>query len=100
MPLARTAKSWPSSSTGCVPSKTACRCAIFCAAREADGCCWYDMVYNPQAVGMFRYLHSNPVEKSRAILRAVLATLEDKLYKPTAVRRTRRKIEKVHRDEG
>ncbi len=23
------------------------------AAQEADGCCWYDMVYNPQA-WMFR----------------------------------------------
>ena len=52
------------------------------------------MVYNPQAVGMFRYLHSNPVEKSRAILRAVLATLEDKLYKPTAVPADAEKIEK------
>ena len=46
------------------------------------------------AVGMFRYLHSNPVEKSRAILRAVLATLEDKLYKPTAVPADAEKIEK------
>ena len=63
-------------------------------SEEADGCCWYDMVYNPQAVGMFRYLHSNPVEKSRAILRAVLATLEDKLYKPTAVPADAEKIEK------
>ena len=62
-------------------------------SEEADGCCWYDMVYNPQAVGMFRYLHSNPVEKSRAILRAVLATLEDKLYKPTAVPADAEKIE-------
>ena len=43
MPLARTAQSWPSSSTGCVPSKTACRCAIFCAARRptaAAGTTW------------------------------------------------------------
>ena len=51
---------------------------------SGDGCCWYDMVYDPQAVGMFRYLHSNPVEKSTAILRQVLATLEEKLYRPTA----------------
>ncbi|WP_455500234.1 lysylphosphatidylglycerol synthase domain-containing protein [Gemmiger sp.] len=49
-----------------------------------DGCCWYDMTYNPQAVGMFRYLHSNPVEKSERVLRGVLQTLEEKLYKPTA----------------
>ena len=68
-------------------------CDILQSSTE-DGCCWYDMVYNPQAVGMFRYLHSNPVEKSRAILRAVLATLEDKLYKPTAVPADAEKIEK------
>mgnify|MGYP000385232875 FL=1 len=33
---------------------------------------------------MFRYLHSNPVEKSRRILREVLQTLEEQLYRPTA----------------
>lgn len=58
-------------------------CEILRTARE-DGCCWYDMTYNPQAVGMFRYLHSNPVEKSRRILREVLQTLEEQLYRPTA----------------
>ena len=40
-------------------------CEILRTARE-DGCCWYDMTYNPQAVGMFRYLHSNPVEEEPA----------------------------------
>ena len=58
-------------------------CEILRTARE-DGCCWYDMTYSPQAVGMFRYLHSNPVEKSRRILREVLQTLEEQLYRPTA----------------
>lgn len=52
---------------------------------EEPGCCWYDMAYDPQAVGMFRYLHSNPVEKSAAVLRQVLAALEENLYRPTAV---------------
>lgn len=46
------------------------------------GCCWYDMEYSAQAVSMFRYLHSNPVEKSAAILRDVLATLDRTLYTP------------------
>ena len=41
-------------------------CDILQSSTE-DGCCWYDMVYDPQAVGLFRYLHSNPVEKSTAI---------------------------------
>lgn len=54
-------------------------------AEQDESCCWYDMTYDPQAVGMFRYLHSNPVEKSAAVLRQVLATLEEKLYRPTAV---------------
>ena len=50
---------------------------------EAEpGCCWYDMEYSAQAVSMFRYLHSNPVEKSAAILRDVLATLDRTLYTP------------------
>ena len=58
-------------------------CEILRSAAD-DGCCWYDMAYNPQAVGMFRYLHSNPVEKSERILGEVLQTLEEKLYRPTA----------------
>lgn len=59
-------------------------CEILRAGEDAD-CCWYDMTYDPQAVGMFRYLHSNPVEKSAAVLHQVLDTLEEKLYRPTAV---------------
>ncbi len=42
-------------------------CEILRTGEDAD-CCWYDMTYDPQAVGMFRYLHSNPVEKSAAVL--------------------------------
>lgn len=49
-----------------------------------DGYCWYDMAYSPQAVGLFRYLHSNPVQKSAALLQDVLDTLEERLYRPTA----------------
>ena len=30
-------------------------CDILQSSTE-DGCCWYDMVYDPQAVGLFRYL--------------------------------------------
>jgi len=49
-----------------------------------DGYCWYDMAYDPQAVGFFRYLHCNPPEKSAAVLCDVLDTLQRSLYKPTA----------------
>ena len=67
-------------------------CEILRAEQDGD-CCWYDMTYEPQAVGMFRYLHSNPVEKSAAVLRQVLATLEEKLYRPTALSADSDKIE-------
>ena len=56
-------------------------CSILRGEAE-PGCCWYDMEYSAQAVSMFRYLHSNPVEKSAAILRDVLATLDKTLYTP------------------
>lgn len=49
-----------------------------------DGCCWYDMAYSGSAVGLFRYIHSNPIEKSTAIVRSVLRTLDRQLYAPTA----------------
>lgn len=48
------------------------------------GYCWYDMDYDPKAVGMFRYVHSNPAAKSAAILREVLTALDEQLYRPTA----------------
>src|SRR5699024_8902290 len=56
-------------------------CEILRGAAE-PGCCWYDMAYAPTAVSMFRYLHSTPVEKSAAILRDVLTTLDATLYTP------------------
>ncbi len=65
---------------------------ILRTGEDAD-CCWYDMTYEPQAVGMFRYLHSNPVEKSAAVLHQVLDTLEEKLYRPTAAAADPQKIE-------
>lgn len=67
-------------------------CEILRTGEDAD-CCWYDMTYEPQAVGMFRYLHSNPVEKSAAVLHQVLDTLEEKLYRPTAAAADPHKIE-------
>lgn len=48
------------------------------------GYCWYDMTYSGSAAGMFRCIHSNPPEKSAAILRSVLRALDERLYRPTA----------------
>ena len=58
-------------------------CEILRCGIEA-GCCWYDMAYSAKAVSMFRFIHSNPVERSGAILRSVLDTLDKALYTPTA----------------
>mgnify|MGYP000120355104 CR=1 FL=1 len=49
-----------------------------------EGYCWYDMTYSGSAVGLFRYIHSNPPGKSAAILRSVLRALDEQLYRPTA----------------
>ncbi len=42
------------------------------------------MTYSGSAVGLFRYIHSNPPGKSAAILRSVLRALDEQLYRPTA----------------
>lgn len=44
------------------------------------GYCCYDMAYDSNAIGMFRYIHSNPLEKSQEILKTVLDTLNHTLY--------------------
>ena len=49
-----------------------------------EGYCWYDMTYSGSAVGLFRYIHSNPPGKSAAILRSVLRALDEQLYRATA----------------
>ncbi|MDD4850471.1 MAG: lysylphosphatidylglycerol synthase transmembrane domain-containing protein [Gemmiger sp.] len=54
-------------------------CEILRAGNE-NGCCWYDMAYSTQAVSFFRYIHSNPAEKSTAILLGVLNALDARLY--------------------
>lgn len=60
-------------------------CEILRAESEPNsGVCWYDMAYSTDCVGLFRYLHSNPVQKSGAVLVDVLHTLQQKLYAPTA----------------
>lgn len=45
-----------------------------------NGCCYYDMPYNPNTVSCFNYIHSEPIEKSWEILEKMLKTLEQKLY--------------------
>ncbi|ETT50051.1 hypothetical protein C162_12471 [Paenibacillus sp. FSL R7-269] len=46
-----------------------------------NGYCSYDMEYTTTAVGLFNYIHSRPLEKSRRIIRNTLDTLADNLYK-------------------
>ena len=42
--------------------------------------CYYDMVYENNAVGMFQYIHSMPKEKAWFILQDVIQCLEKTLY--------------------
>ncbi len=43
--------------------------------------CYYDMVYENNAVGLFEYAHSMPKENAWIILQEILQFLEDTLYK-------------------
>lgn len=43
--------------------------------------CYYDMSYYPNAVGLFEYAHSMPVDKSWNVIQNALETLENSIYK-------------------
>lgn len=48
---------------------------------KTDTYCYYDMPYNPNAVGLFEYAHSMPVDKAWGIIQKVLKSLEESIYK-------------------
>lgn len=43
--------------------------------------CYYDMPYSSNAVGLFEYVHSMPVEKSWLVIRMALESLENSAYR-------------------
>lgn len=43
--------------------------------------CYYDMPYNVNAVGLFEYVHSMPIENAWEMIRNVLESLESSIYK-------------------
>ena len=43
--------------------------------------CYYDMPYNANAVGLFEYVHSMPIEKGWKVIKSALESLEDSVYK-------------------
>ncbi len=45
-----------------------------------DKYCYYDMEYNQNALGFFKYIHSNSTSKNWSLLKNVLDDLEKKLY--------------------
>lgn len=45
-----------------------------------DLCCYYDMPYSVNAVGMFEYVHSMPIEHSWNMIQRVLESLENSIY--------------------
>lgn len=47
---------------------------------KADIYCYYDMPYRTNAVGLFEYAHSMPIENSWHILESVLQTLEHTVH--------------------
>lgn len=49
--------------------------------QHGDGYCSYDMSYSATAVGLFNYMHSRPLEKSKNIVRNSLDSLAENLYK-------------------
>lgn len=49
--------------------------------QHGEGYCSYDMQYSTTAVGLFNFIHSRPLEKSRKIVRNTLDTLAENLYR-------------------
>lgn len=45
-----------------------------------DLCCYYDMPYSVNAVGMFEYVHSMPIAHSWNMIQRVLESLENSIY--------------------
>ena len=60
------------------------RCGIrTCAILQysfGEGFCYYDMHYDSNAMNMFRYIHTHPIENSENILKNVFTSLENNLY--------------------
>lgn len=48
--------------------------------QNGDGYCSYDMLYSSTAIGLFNYIHSRPIEKSKKIIRNTLDCLSVNLY--------------------
>lgn len=49
-------------------------------SEENEVYCYYDMPYLPDAVGLFEYAHSMPLEKSEELIGRVLEKLKESLY--------------------
>lgn len=47
---------------------------------RTDHYCYYDMQYNPNAVGLFEYAHSTGIEKTWAMIVKALSCLENSIY--------------------
>lgn len=48
---------------------------------KTQNTCYYDMPYNNNAVGLFSYAHSSPLEKSYEFMQKALEALENSIYK-------------------
>ncbi|WP_459479419.1 lysylphosphatidylglycerol synthase transmembrane domain-containing protein [Clostridium saccharoperbutylacetonicum] len=55
-------------------------CTKILSEKNGENSCCYDMEYNSSAVGLFNYVHSNPIEKSWDIIEQVLNVFNEKLH--------------------
>lgn len=55
-------------------------CTKILNEKNSENSCCYDMEYNSSAVGLFNYIHSNPIEKSWNIIERVLNVFNEKLH--------------------
>lgn len=66
--------------------------------QKTDVYCFYDMPYRPNAVGLFEYSHSMPIDKAWNMIQKVLESLESSIYqinvRPADAKTIRQYIEK------
>lgn len=66
---------------------------------KTENYCFYDMPYRSNAVGLFTYAHSMPIEKTWKIVKNVLECLEQCIYQKTAYSSNEETLRKYIKDK-
>jgi hypothetical protein len=69
-------------------------CTKILSEKNSENSCCYDMEYNSSAVGLFNYIHSNPIEKSWNIIERVLNVFNEKLHNCNCKKADNEKLKK------